>query len=118
MNSDAAQTLPLMFESSVPDALAWWKTTERVQPKGRWRVALWRSAVVSRLPKDRQPTRAARVRPHACRADGSARVETRQKALAEATKPEFQSLPKIAHVNSREFGNEGLTTKVRGARLA
>jgi hypothetical protein len=42
MNSDAAQTLPLMFERSVPDAPAWWKTTELAQPKGRWRMALWR----------------------------------------------------------------------------
>ncbi len=34
MNSSAAWTLPLMFVISVPDASAWWKTTDVVEPKG------------------------------------------------------------------------------------
>jgi hypothetical protein len=71
---------------------------------GRWPVALWRSAVVRRLPKDRRPTRAVKVRPYACRAVGSVRVETCQKAHALGIKPRFQSFPKTAHSTSREFG--------------
>ena len=51
---------------------------------------------------------------HACRVVGLMRVETAQNAYALGIKPRFQSLPKIAHSTSRDFGERMPNYKGKG----